>query len=63
MLQEHEDPVQQLTGTQLDFKHPFSCLSIAHALFNFGIDCNMDTLYTEKGEDIAKAVIQAFSTI
>ena len=44
-------------STQLDLKNLFGCPSIARALFKIDIDCNMNTLYTEKAQDIAKAVI------
>ena len=49
--------------TQLDPKRLFSYLSSVRVLFKIEIDSNVDTLFKEKSEDIAEAVIHAFGTI
>ena len=42
---------------------PYGWSCIARALFKVNINCNMNTLYIEKAEDIAKAVFHNFGTI
>ncbi|XP_055944550.1 uncharacterized protein LOC129975513 [Argiope bruennichi] len=50
-------------GVQLDPEHVFSCHSIISALFKIDIDCTRDILYSNKVEDVVKAVLHAFGPI
>ena len=52
-----------ILNSKTDPTYLFGCSSIIRAFFKIDIDCKIDTLYTEKVEVIAKAVIHAFDTI